>query len=67
MIPKGKRGKMLTVEDGFLICPRCGHKVKRITPDESADRVLVYCKARECKSEFYITITEGRCFESRGQ
>ena len=58
---------MLTVEGGWLICPRCGHKVKRIAADESAERVLVYCKARECKSEFYIRITEGRCFESRGQ
>ena len=67
MISQGKYGKMLTVEDGFLICPRCGHKVKKITPSESAERVLVYCKARECKREFYITISEGRCFESRGQ
>lgn len=67
MISQANYGKMLTVTDGWLICPRCGHKVKRIDPSESADRVLVFCKARECKREFYIRITEGRCFESRGQ
>ncbi len=59
-------GKILTVRNGYLLCPYCGHKVKRIDPTESADRVQVFCRARECKREFFIAIKQGRCFESRG-
>lgn len=60
-------GKLMTMRDGFLLCPYCGHKVKKIDPTESANRVQVFCRARECKREFYIAIHDGRCFESRGQ
>ena len=67
MQDNGVCGKLLTVRDGWLLCPSCGHKVKRIDPTESADRVQVYCRARECKREFFIAIREGRCFESRGR
>lgn len=60
-------GKLLPMRDGFLLCPYCGHKVKRIDPSEAAFRVQVFCRARECKREFFIAIIDGRCFESRGQ
>lgn len=67
MIQRETRGKMLTIRDGWLLCPRCGHKVKRIDPTEAADRVQVFCRARECKTEFFVEIKQGRCFESRGR
>lgn len=61
-----KNDRILPTRGGYLLCPYCGHKIKRIAIDEAADRVLVYCRARECKREFYVKIYNGRCFESRG-
>lgn len=62
-----KSAKMLSVEDGWLTCPICrrNRRLKRIDPSEEAERVKLYC--RDCKSEFFVTIHRGQCFESRGQ
>lgn len=58
---------MLVVEDGWLACPKCrrNRRLKRIGPTEDADRVMVFC--RDCKTEIFITIKQGQCFESRSQ
>lgn len=58
---------MLTVQDGWLVCPRCrrNRRVMRIRPDTEGERVPAYC--RVCKTEFLIDIHRGESFESQGQ
>ena len=58
---------MLTVKDGYLVCPRCrvNRKVMRILPKTVATDLQVYCKS--CKNEILIDIVEGRCYESQSQ
>lgn len=58
---------MLTVKDGYLVCPRCriNRKVMRILPTTTASDLQIFCKS--CKSEILIDIVEGKCYESRGQ
>lgn len=60
-------GRMLTVKDGYLVCPRCriNRKVMRILPTTTASDLQIFCKS--CKSEILIDIVEGKCYESRGQ
>lgn len=61
-----KRRNMLTVRDGYLVCPTCrrNKRLMKINPDAAAERITVYC--RDCKTEHKIDIENGRCFESRG-
>ena len=61
------QGKLLTVKDGYLVCPICrrNKRVMRINPDTVATRVVAYC--RDCKTESIVDIDRGQCFESRGQ
>ena len=58
-------GKLLTVKDGYLVCPICrrNKRVMRINPDTVATRVVAYC--RDCKTESIVDIDRGQCFESR--
>lgn len=60
-------GKLLTVRDGWLVCPVCrrNRRLKRVYPDETGERVSVWCK--DCKSDLRIDIYRGQCFESRSQ
>lgn len=60
-------GKVLSVRDGFLVCPRCrrNRKVIRIYPDTAAVNLAVFC--RTCKAEFKIDIDKGQCFFSRSR
>ena len=60
-------GKILTVENGWLTCPRCrrNRRVLRITPKTFGRNVVAFC--RDCKWEGEIDIREGQCFESRSQ
>ena len=62
-----KHGKILTVRDGFLVCPTCkrNRQVMRIPSYTSASRVIAYC--RSCKTEHEIDIDKGQCYESRSQ
>ncbi len=62
-----KCGKMLTVREGWLMCPRCrrNFRVMKIRPDAEGERLIAYC--RLCKKEFLIDIHKGECFESQGQ
>jgi len=64
---QGKYGKMIPVQDGWITCPNCrrNKRLKRISPDESAERVGVFC--RDCKTEVFLTIHQGQCYESRSQ
>ena len=60
-------GKMIPVVNGWITCPRCrrNKRLKRITPNEDAERVGVFC--RDCKQTIFITIKQGQSFESRSQ
>jgi len=64
---QANRGKLLTVKNGFLICPRCrrNKQLYKIHPGDEAKQVTVYC--RDCKREIPIMIDQGQCFESRSQ
>ena len=61
------RGTLLTVRDGWLICPTCrrNKRLMRISLETTAQRVIVYC--RDCKTEHVIDIERGQCYESRSQ
>ncbi len=61
------RGTMLTVKDGYLVCPRCrqNKRVMKINRDTRAEHVVAFC--RMCKAEIIVNIDEGQCFESRSQ
>lgn len=58
---------MLTVKDGYLVCPTCrrNKRLIQIQPDTKAERLRVYC--RDCKTEHIVDIDRGQCFESRSQ
>ena len=58
---------MLTVRNGFLVCPTCrrNRHVMRIPSDATAVNIIAYCP--DCKTEHRIDIREGQCFESRSQ
>lgn len=60
-------GKMLTVKNGFLVCPNCrrNKRLIQVQPDTRAERLRIYC--RDCKTEIIVDIDRGQCFESRGQ
>ena len=63
---QGKHGKILTVREGYLVCPVCRNKhLMQIRPETVAFRVVAFC--RNCKSENIIDIEQGQCFESRSQ
>lgn len=67
MQANGKHGKMLTVKDGYLVCPTCrrNKRLMKINPDTVATRAVAYC--RDCKTEHIVDIERGQCFESRSQ
>ena len=49
------RGKMITVKDGWVICPRCDRqRVLRVLPSTRATDLVVYCK--HCRSESLISL-----------
>lgn len=58
---------MLTVRDGYLVCPTCrrNRRLLQIKPDTVATHLVVFC--RDCKSEHNVDIEQGQCFESRSQ
>lgn len=60
-------GKMLAVKDGYLICPNCrrNKRLMKIDPDTEAVNLIAYC--RNCKTENYVDIHQGQCFESRSR
>lgn len=62
-----KHGKMLTVRDGWLVCPTCrrNKQLMKIRPDTVAKQLVVYC--RDCKTEHILDIEAGQCFESRSR
>lgn len=67
MISSPEHGKMLTVRNGYLVCPRCrrNKRLYKLHPGDNAKQVTVFC--RDCKAEIPIMINQGQCFESRSQ
>lgn len=66
MQTKENCGKLLTVKEGYLVCPVCRHKrLMKILPDTTATGVVAYC--RYCKTENIVDIDRGQCFESRSR
>lgn len=67
MTDRQKCGKLLPTEDGWLTCPMCrrNKRLKRIFPDEEAERIGLFCK--DCKRTLFVRIHQGQCFESRCQ
>lgn len=62
-----KHGRMLTVKDGYLVCPNCrrNKRLMKVNPDTVATRVVAFC--RDCKTENIVDIDQGQCYESRSQ
>ena len=60
-------GKILTVKNGYLVCPRCrlNTRVMKIAPTTFARNAVAFC--RSCKWEGLVNIQEGQCFESQSQ
>ena len=58
---------MLTVKNGYLVCPSCGvnKRVMQIPTYTKATRVVAFC--RRCKWEQDVDIDKGACFLSQGQ
>ena len=58
---------MLTVRNGFLVCPTCrrNRHLLKVPPDTEAVNLLIYCP--DCKTEHGINIREGPRFESRSR
>ena len=44
---------------------RRNKRLKRIFPDEEAERIGLFCK--DCKRTLFVRIHQGQCFESRCQ
>ncbi len=62
-----KCGMMLTVRDGYLICPRCrvNKKMQPVDLDTAATNLTAFC--RNCKLRIKIDIANGQCFYSRSR
>lgn len=60
-------GKLLTVDDGYLICPNCrrNKRLLRIRPETEGKSIQVFC--RVCKTEHVVDIVKGECQEGHGQ
>lgn len=65
--PQANHGKILTVRDGYLVCPHCrlNKRLIQVPPDTKAERLRVYCRA--CKTETMVDMEKGQCFESRSR
>lgn len=63
----GNHGRILTVKEGYLVCPNCrrNKRLMKINPDTVATRVVAFC--RDCKTENIVDIDRGQCYESRSQ
>lgn len=59
--------KILPTRDGWLACPICrrNKQLKRIFPDEEAERVALFCK--DCKQYVFVKIHKGQCVDRRCQ
>ena len=60
MQTEGLYGKMLTVRDGYLVCPTCrrNRRLIQVRPDTSATHLVVFC--RDCKTEHIMDIDRGQ-------
>ena len=58
---------MLTVRDGYLVCPRClvNRTVVKVDQDTTAHNLAVFC--RSCKQELKNDIVAGQSFQGRTQ
>ena len=57
-------GKIVTVKDGYIVCPCCRFKTnQQIHQDTKAERLRVWC--RKCKKISVVNIDHGQCFLSQ--
>ena len=55
---------MVTVKDGYIVCPCCRFKTsQQLQPDTSARNLRVWC--RKCKKITVVDIANGQCFLSQ--
>ncbi|MBQ9838993.1 MAG: hypothetical protein IJO56_05855 [Oscillospiraceae bacterium] len=62
-----KHGKMLTVKDGYLVCPRCRTNGRVMKIDQSTFAINAVAFCRTCKWEGFVNIEKGQCFKSQSQ
>lgn len=61
-----ERGRILTVEHGWIKCPYCSsRRLLRLLPETSARNLAVYC--RHCRHEVVLNIEEARAREASAQ
>lgn len=60
-------GTLLTVKNGWLVCPTCrrNRKLLHILPETTAEHLEVYC--RDCKTSMTVDIAKGQSVERRSQ
>ncbi len=60
-------GKLLTVKDGWLMCPvpKKPATALHILPDTKAENLEIYC--RDCKTAMQVDIAKGQSVERRSQ
>lgn len=61
---QGKSGIMLTVRDGYLICPVCeqNRRLIAVRPDTTATNLALFC--RKCRKTTVVDISLGLCSRS---
>ena len=59
-----KCGKLITVKDGYIVCPVCRFKTsQQLRSDTEAVNLRVWC--RKCKQVTVVNIAHGQCFLSQ--
>jgi uncharacterized Zn finger protein (UPF0148 family) len=58
-------GKILSVKDGFIVCPVCRKKMHGIRVTSRSQAANIQIKCETCKNAYSLIIDSGRCFDSQ--